>query len=173
MKIENVAVDKLVKGTWQDEITKYDQNGNVIEVIKSEIKNNIVVNSISQLMAGMFTGLYQTNYLFYAVGTGTQGMSIDVNGLVAEYTRQQATIGFIDNNNNPSTAPTTRIVVAANWPQGTLATGSNVVILTEFGIFGGTGANVANGGLEMNYVSHSPISIDSSTSISRKVYFSF
>jgi hypothetical protein len=171
--IEKIGIDKLMKGTWQDQITKYDKNGNIVEVVTTPIKNNIIVNTISTLMAGLFTGQYQTDYFFYAIGTGTQGMSINVTGLVAEYTRQQATVGFIDNNNNPSSTPTNRVIIAANWPAGTIATGSNVVILTEFGIFGGTGANAANGGLEVNYVSHSPISIDSSTSISRSVYFTF
>lgn len=171
--IEQISISNSLKGRWQDEITKYDTDGNIISVSKTEIKNNIVVNSVSQLMAGFFTGLYTTDYFFYAIGTGTQGMSINVSGLVAEYTRKQVTVAFVDGNNNVSATPTNRVVVAANWVAGELATGTNVVTLTEFSIFGGTNANFANGGLAINYVAHNPISIDSSTAIARKVYFTF
>lgn len=169
---KEIGIVSSMKGHWQDVIVRKEP-GKPEEVIVTPLTHNEIVTTVSQLMAGLFVGTYQSNYLFFALGTGSQGMSIDVTNLVSEVSRKQVTIGYVDSNNNITTSPTSNIVCSVSWAEGELASGNNVVSLTEFGIFGGSGANTANGGLMVDYVAHSPISINAYTSISRKVYFSF
>lgn len=166
---EIINLKNIVKGEYIDTIVKYDADGNVIESIVTEKKSNIIVSTISTYMAGLIQGAYTGAYLFFALGTGSQTPTPSITVLVNEYTRQQAQIQFVDSNNVISLTPTNIILVSASWSQGQLGT----VGLTEFGIFGGTNANLTNGGLMLDYVAHNLISIDPSIGISRKLYFTF
>jgi hypothetical protein len=158
-----------VKGEYTDEIVRYNEQGEIVETLVTPLKSNIITLPISTLMAGLIQGTYLGNNSYWAVGTGTQSSSASLTNLVAEYSRQKVTIQFVDQTNSVSAVPTNRIVMATNWAKGALGT----VTLSEFGIFSGTNANVASGGLMMDYVPHAPISLDLTTALSRKIYFQF
>lgn len=169
MENEKLELVKTVIGEYSDIIKRYDEENNVIEEIVTPLKKNIITIGISQYAAGLIQGLYTGNYAFWAVGTGSQPNSPNTSQLVAEYSRKQVAVNFVDNTNSIVTTPTTKIVMAVSWAKGELGT----VTLTEFGIFAGTGANIANGGIMLDNVNHAPISLDSTLSLSRKIYFSF
>lgn len=156
-------------GIFVDTITRYDEQGNIVEVIETEPKKNIITTPISTLIAGLIKGDYAGNNSFWAVGTGSQASSPFLTALVSEFNRKQVTISYVDSNNTITTTPTNRILMNVSWAKGELGT----VTLTEFGIFSGTNASQASGGLMLDYVPHAPISMDSTLSLARKIYFTF
>jgi hypothetical protein len=166
-----VQIDVLnqTKGVFVDTIIRYNEEGEIVEMVETEPKSNIITVPISTLMAGLIQGTYVGNFSFWAIGTGSQASSPNITSLVAEYNRKQVTIQFVDQNNAVSIVPTSRVVMAASWAKGELG----VVTLSEFGIFSGTNANMANGGLMLDYVPHGPITLDTGTSLSRRIYFTF
>jgi hypothetical protein len=159
-----------IKGEFTDEIIRYSEDSDeIVEIIQTPITSNIITTPISILMAGLIQGLYLGNNSYWAIGTGTQASSPNLTNLVSEYSRLQVTIQFVDQSNSVSATPTSKLAMGASWGKGVLGT----VTLSEFGIFSGTNANLANGGLMMDYVPHAPISLDLNTALSRKIYFQF
>lgn len=167
--VEQLNLGDFVVGEFIDTITKFNDDGEVIEIEERPLTKNIITTPISTLVAGLILGEYSGNNSFWAVGTGAQTSSPFLSQLVAEFARKQVSIGFVDLNNAATATPTGRIVMTASWAKGELGT----VTLTEFGIFSGTGASQSDGGLMMDYVPHQPISLDSTLSLSRKIYFQF
>jgi hypothetical protein len=166
---EIFPIQSVIIGKFVDTITRYDEFDNVIESVETAPVKNIITVPISTLVAGLLKGEYAGNFSFWAVGTGQQASSPYLTNLVAEYNRKQVAINFVDNNNAVSTTPTNRLIMTISWAKGELGT----VQLTEFGLFSGTGASAPNGGLMLDYVPHAPISLDSTLSLSRKIYFTF
>lgn len=163
-----IVQKQAVKGEFVDTITVYHENGDTTE-IELPVQHNIITLPISTLMAGLIKGDFSGNYSFWAVGKGSQTASPYLTNLVNEHSRKQVSINYVDNNNAVSTTPTNRLVMAVSWGKGELGT----VTLTEFGLFSGTNAGLANGGYMLDYVSHAPISLDGTLSLSRKIYFTF
>lgn len=166
---ELYPVPYLAVGVFTDTITRYDENNNITEVVETKPKKNIITTPISTLIAGLIKGDYAGNNAFWAVGTGSQASSPFLTNLVAEYNRKQVTISYVDTNNAVTTTPTNRILMNVSWAKGELG----IVTLTEFGIFSGTNASSAAGGLMLDYVPHAPISLDSTLSLARRIYFTF
>lgn len=166
---EQLSLKDCIIGEFIDTITRFDADDNIVEVFETPLRSNIITVPVSILMAGLLKGTYVGNNCFWAVGTGSQASSPFITNLVAEYSRKQVAISFVDNTNNVTVTPTGKLVMNVSWAKGELG----VVTLTEFGIFSGTNANLANGGLMMDYVPHAPLSLDSTISISRKIYFTF
>lgn len=165
---ETHPLPQSIIGIYVDTITRETENGEVL-VIETEPKKNIITTPISTLIAGLIKGDYQGNNCYWAVGTGSQASSPNLTSLVAEYNRKLVTINYVDTNNAITTTITNRLVMNASWAKGELG----IVSLTEFGLFSGTGASVAGGGLLMDYVPHAPISLDSTLSLARRIYFTF
>lgn len=155
-------------GEFVDTVTTHHENGETT-VVEMPMRKNIITVPISTLMAGLIEGTFIGDYSFWAVGTGSQAASPYLTNLVAEYTRKQVTVAFVDANNATSSTPTNRLVMNVSWAKGELG----VVTLTEFGLFSGSNAGVVNGGYMMDYVPHAPISMDATLSLSRKIYFTF
>lgn len=162
-------ISHILIGEFVDTLTRYDEQGNVVEVIEKPMQKNIITKPISILMAGLIQGKYLGNNAYWAVGTGSQASSPDLTNLVAEFSRKKASIQFVDNSNSVTVIPTNRLIMSVSWAKGELG----VVTLTEFGLFSGDGASSASGGLMMDYVPHAPISLDATLSLSRKIYFTF
>lgn len=165
---ETYLIHEKVVGIYVDTITKHLDNGETV-VTESEPKKNIITVPISTLIAGLIKGDLAGNNSFWAVGTGSQASSPFLTNLVAEYNRKQVTISYVDTNNAITTTPTNRIVMNVSWGRGELG----IVTLTEFGLFSGTTASQANGGLMIDYVPHGPLSLDSTLSLARRIYFTF
>ena len=166
---EQINIQGTVIGEFIDVITRYDERGEVVAVEERPLTKNIITAPISTLVAGLIQGTYAGNYSFWAVGTGSQTSSPNLSNLVAEYARKQVAIAFVDQNNANTNTPTGRIIMTVSWAKGELGT----VTLTEFGIFSGAGASQSGGGLMMDYVPHQQISLDSTLSLARKIYFQF
>lgn len=164
-----VPIRDTTIGEFVDILTRYNENGEVIEVVETPLVKNIITTPISTLMAGLIKGDYAGNNSYWAVGTGTQASSPFLTNLVAEYSRKKVTIVFVDAGNSVSTTPTNRLLMTVSWAKGELGT----VVLSEFGLFSGTNTALPNGGLMLDYVPHAPISLDSTLSLSRKIYFTF
>lgn len=166
---ESYPIPLNAVGIFVDTITRYDDQDNILEVIETKAKKNIITTPISTLIAGLIKGDFSGNNSYWAVGTGSQASSPFLTALVAEYNRKQVTINYVDTNNAVTTTPTNRILMNVSWAKGELG----VVTLTEFGIFSGTNASSAGGGLMMDYVPHAPLSFDSTLSLARRIYFTF
>lgn len=166
--VEQSVIGRTIRGEYQDTIYAYNEGGEIVSQEKLPLCKNIITNGVSQYMAGLIQGTYLGGAVYMAVGTGSQAQSETITTLVAEYTRAQCSISFVDNTNAVSATPTNRLAFTVIFAKGAI-----VATLTEFGLFAGTQANLANGGLELDYVAHQPISLDATLSLSRTVYLSF
>lgn len=167
-KVIQYPLKDVVTGYYQDIITRYDGD-EIVEQIVTPLAKNIITTPISIWVAGLVKGDLAGNNSYWAVGTGSQTSSPFLTGLVAEYNRKKVAISYVDNNNAITTTPGGRLVMNVSWAKGELGT----VTLTEFGLFGGTDAAQAGAGLMIDYVPHGPLSLDSTLSLARNIYFSF
>lgn len=147
-----------------------------IEVIES---HNIVVNSISRLIAAFVKGEpgYMNGNLYWAFGTGKEEWDSNpytpvasASTLVNEVFRKPITDrAFIDSNNNPVDHVTNRLELKVILGSDE----ANGHSLREFGVFGGNATGTKNSGIMLNHKVHARIDKVEGMQIERRVRFTF
>lgn len=127
---------------------------------RSDWRPNKIVNSIAILIASLFrdpSSLSGAGYMAFGTGLDewtnpgpTPAPTGSETELETETARKSTTVIFIDSSNSSSNRPTNRLQITALL-DATERVGDT---FREFGLFGGDGAENANSGTMINYITH-------------------
>jgi hypothetical protein len=165
------------KGRWWDliEITKPDGN---IEVVKTPMKNNVIVETAPKLLAGLMANeaSFSGGILYHSLGEGQQSWEVSLPSPNYQSTWQNEvfrkvpeSIQYIDGNGNPTTAITDIIRIKTVFEKEE----ANGFTIREQGIWGGDAQAVVGTGLAVNLIWHKGIPKDDSMKLTRYIEFLF
>ena len=146
-------------------------------------KANLIVHDCNRLLAALMKR--QDGYsgiLFFAIGEGQQEWDVSrpvpspaASQLSREIFRRSISfddILFLDENNQPTTSPTSRLEISIEISRDDFAS-STFQSIREFGLFGGNATETQNSGLLVNHVIHPRIDISSELTLFRTLRLHF
>lgn len=168
------AHNMSVTGVFQDVIT----NKRTGDVIKTEWNHNLVVESVTKLVAALICNHFDNNKVFWAVGSGedvwdTDGAPVVLTSdcaLTNEIGRKDVTnsIEYYNDSNNPTETVTNKLHITATFTEDD-CNGD----WREFGLFAGDATNTIGSGIMIDNKRHPHIGKTDEMIIERHLILTF
>lgn len=166
-----------LSGRWRDERVLA---GRRVEV--TPWRSNLIVAGANRLLAGLLRGESGwRGVLYWAVGEGDaawdgampapRASNVKLTKEIARKALTPADLVYLDAQGNPSSTPTDRLQVKADFTGAEL--GGGVRTLREFGLFGGNATSAKDSGVMLNQVVHARVDVGAGDTLRRTVQLSF
>ncbi len=168
-----------IQGCYRDQL--FDNSTKLVQ--DCGWRSNQIVNDCNRLLAALMKGHGNlAGVLYLAVGEGLPQWDGDVpqpsptaSHLTNELVRRAlkpADIIFLDNSNQPSHTPTSRLEINCQFT-GEDFSQNRVQPLREFGLFGGDASEAADSGFMINLIIHPRIDLTNNTTLNRTLRLDF